>query len=293
VDSSSAIGGPHGTCQHKQTSKNKSKGTMRSTVSIAERLVVAADFMPDATGREGVRKKVLALAEELKEMGVVIKVNSILRACGYDLIKQIHDLGLRVAADLKLVDIRNTLETDGALLAEEKPEFVTVMANAAVDGMSALASALSKTSPNTEIWGVTVLTTFGDKVSGEVFGCTANDGVLRFARLAKRAGIGSLILSPKEGKIVKADPELSELRLNSPGIRYPWSEVKADDQVRFLPAGEAVASGIDRVIVGRPILNAGPNDDPSKPKSRREAAEWILRDIAENLPEQQKGVVIA
>ncbi|MBI2476089.1 MAG: orotidine 5'-phosphate decarboxylase [Candidatus Taylorbacteria bacterium] len=254
----------------------------------AERLVVAADFTPDATGREGVRKKVLVLAEELKGMGVVIKVNSILRACGYGLIRQIHDLGLRVAADLKLVDIKNTLETDGALLAEEKPEFLTVMANVGVDGMSAVRAAL----PGTEVWAVTVLTTFDDQVSSEIFGCTADEAVLRFARLAKSAGIPGLILSPKEGKIIRADANLNGLRLNSPGIRYPWAEVKKDDQVRFLPAGEAVASGIDRVVVGRPILNAGPNDDPTKPKSRREAAEWILRDIAENLANQEKGMTV-
>jgi len=252
----------------------------------AERLVVAADFVPDTTGRDGVRKKVLALACELQGTGIVIKVNSILRACGYDLIKQIHDLGLQVAADLKIVDIEHTMGIDGALLAEESPEYVTVMGNANVKGMSALRIAL----PNSELWAVTVLTTFDDNMCEVVFGCTVDEGVLCFAHLAKDAGIRSLILSPKEAKLVKADPKLVDMCMNSPGIRYAWSEVKKDDQVRFLTAGDAVASGIHRVVVGRPILNAGPNDDPTKPKSRREAAEWILRDIAEHLP--KKGVAV-
>lgn len=261
---------------------------MTKKISMEERLVVAADFAIDGTGREGARKKVLALARELKDLGVVIKVNSVLRACGYDLIKQIHDLGLRVAADLKLVDIPNTLDADGMFLAEEKPEFVTVMASAGINGMCILRDCM----PGTELWAVTVLTTFDDEACRDVFGCPVDLGVLRFARMAKNAGIKSLILSPREGKLVKAEFDLKDLRLNSPGIRYPWSEVKKDDQVRFLTAGEAVANGIDRVVVGRPILNAGPNDDPQKPKSRREAAEWILRNIAENLPKQEKGVVL-
>ena len=199
------------------------------SIPNAERLVVAADFTPDSTGRAGVRKKVLGLGEELQGMGIIIKLNSILRACGYDLIKQLHDLGLQVAADLKLVDIRNTLETDGTLLAEEKPEFLTVMGNAGVDGMSSLRIAL----PNTEVWAVTVLTTSDDTVCGEIFRCPVNEGVLGFARLAKRAGINSLILSPKEGKLVKSDSGWP-MKLNSPGIRYSWSEMKKDDQVRFL-----------------------------------------------------------
>lgn len=258
------------------------------SISLAERLVVAADFTPDAKGRLGVKEKALTLAEELKGMGIVIKVNSILRACGYGLIKRIHDLGLKVCADLKLVDIKNTLEIDGSLLKEEKPEFLTIMANAGVDGMSVLNATL----PDTEVWAITVLTTFNDEVCQENFGCPVNEGVLRFARLASRAGLGGLILSPKEGALIKANPELDGLTLNSPGIRYPWSEVKKDDQVRFLTAGVAVASGIDRVVVGRPILNASPNDDPAKPKSRREAAERILRDIETNLPKREERVVV-
>jgi orotidine-5'-phosphate decarboxylase len=252
----------------------------------AERLVVAADFLPDSTGREGVKKKVLSLADEMAGMGLIMKLNSILRACGYGLIGELHKRGWKVAADLKIVDIEATMETDGALLAEEQPEFLTVMANAHIKGMTALRTAL----PNTEVWAVTVLTTFDDDACKAVFGCPVNDGVLRFAYLAKDARIRSLILSPKEGKLIRGDHELDCMRLNSPGIRYPWSEVKKDDQVRFLTAGDAVASGIYRVVVGRPILNAGPNGDPSKPQSHREAAEWILRDITEHLPKEEVAV---
>jgi len=70
--------------------------------------------------------------------------------------------------------------------------------------------------------------------------------------------------------------EFDGLMLNSPGIRYPWSENKGDDQVRFLTAGQAIASGISRVVVGRPILNAKPNGDSSRPQNRRQALDWII-----------------
>ncbi|HTW97116.1 MAG TPA: orotidine 5'-phosphate decarboxylase / HUMPS family protein, partial [Candidatus Methylomirabilis sp.] len=74
-----------------------------------ERLIVAADFKPADCGNiAGVEKKVLSLAEALANLGVIIKVGSILRACGYGLITKLHDLGLKVFADLKLIDIPET-----------------------------------------------------------------------------------------------------------------------------------------------------------------------------------------
>ena len=48
----------------------------------------SADFEPDTSGRRGVRLKVLELANQLKGTGFVLKVNSILRATGYDLIDE-------------------------------------------------------------------------------------------------------------------------------------------------------------------------------------------------------------
>ncbi|MDP3961616.1 MAG: orotidine 5'-phosphate decarboxylase / HUMPS family protein, partial [Pseudorhodobacter sp.] len=101
----------------------------------AERLIVAADFKPDllkGNGRSWVRRQVLMLADSLKGTGVYLKTNSILRACGYDLIDEIHNRGLKVFADLKFYDIGETLSTDGALLKEFKPELVTVACIAGV-----------------------------------------------------------------------------------------------------------------------------------------------------------------
>lgn len=57
----------------------------------ADRLIIAADFKPSAgTGRAGVRSQVLRLADDLNGLGIILKVNSALRACGYGLIDEIH-----------------------------------------------------------------------------------------------------------------------------------------------------------------------------------------------------------
>lgn len=111
----------------------------------AERLIVAADFKPKpeecipyGLARNSVRRQVLALADSLKGTGVYLKVNSALRACGYDLIGEIQSRGLRVFADLKLYDIPNTLTDDGILLRETNPGLVTVVCSAGVPAMQAL-----------------------------------------------------------------------------------------------------------------------------------------------------------
>lgn len=239
-----------------------------------DRLIVAADFKPDKDGIVGVQKKVIALAEQLKGMGVYIKVNSILRACGYEFIDQLHDLGLRVMADLKLVDIPATMAIDGALLDKAQPDLLTVMANASVAGISSVVKELS----STEVLAVTILTSLDEEECQGVYGCSTKAGVVRFARLAQLAGCGGLVLSGKEVPMITSRPEL-DLTLNTPGIRPQWAIVKGDDQKRVVTPADAIKNGVDRIIIGRPITQA---DDPG------DAVKKTLEEIQEAMEEKNK-----
>lgn len=248
-------------------------------LKLGERLIVAADYSPKKfDGIQGVRDKVMALAQDLEGLGVYIKLNSVLRAVGYGLITQLHDFGLKVVADLKLIDILNTMRTDGEMLAEVKPEMLTVMCCAGIDGMHAVQETLGD---STEILGVTVLTSLGEEECQAIFTCSTKAGVLKFARMAQLAGLGGLILSPKEVDILNERFELT-LSLNTPGIRPKWALVKKDDQVRVLTLQEAIENGVDRVVVGRPIINAWPNDE-GRPQNPREATELALEEIQAGL----------
>lgn len=267
---------------------------MNESISVPERLIVAADFSPKGIGRDAVRERVLSLADELNGLGVVFKVNSALRALGYGLITDLHARGVRVCADLKLVDIPHTMQFDGEFLAEARPDFVTLMCNAEIDGMVALRKALHT---DTKPIGVTVLTTFLEDIAQQAFRGPIKSMVLEYARNAQLAGLWGLVASPEEGTLIQKRQELAGLNLCTPGIRYPWSEDKLDDQVRTASAGFAVTHGVTCVIVGRPILNAKFCADETRPQSRRQAAEWILKDIADSLAEkekneQQKGAVV-
>jgi len=253
---------------------------MKKELKSEERLIVAADYSPkEHGGIQGVKRKVITLAESLEGLGVYIKVNSILRAVGYDLITILHDLGLKVFADLKLIDIPNTMKTDGELLAEVKPELLTVMCCAGIDGMNAVQKVIGET---TEILGVTILTSLNEEECQAIFTCSTRAGVLRFARMAKLAGLGSLILSPKEVEVVKNRFELM-LNLNTPNVRPEWFIVDEDDQVKAktLTPKKAILSGAKRIVMGRPIV---------KNRNPKEAVEKTLQEIAQALQAlEEKG----
>lgn len=221
----------------------------------AERLIVAADFAPggSTTPRREVREKVINLAERLTNTGVYLKVNSALRAGGYRLIDDIHSYGLKVFADLKLVDITETIATDGKLLREAEPELVTVMCVAGVAAMKALAAEL----PDTEVLGVTILTSLTEGDVRETYNCSLDSAVLTLACQAKDAGIGGLIASPKEAALI-GDRFGGALSINTPGIRPSWSTVKGDDQnkQRVMTPAMAIKAGADRIVVGRPITQS-------------------------------------
>lgn len=221
----------------------------------AERLIVAADFKPvlHEGARREIWKRVLALADSLKETGVCLKVNSALRACGYGLIDEIRSRGLKVFADLKLFDIGETLSTDGVLLREAKPELLTVACVAGVDGMRALKAAL----PGTEILGVTVLTSLNDFDTGDMFAYSVGFAVMRLAKIAADAKIDGLISSSRETYTLRAKFGAT-LSLNTPAIRPTWAIVPGDDQNPewIVTPMKAIKEGADRIIVGRPITQA-------------------------------------
>lgn len=250
---------------------------MQQPLKLTDRLIVAADFKPSpriglyGSGRYGVRDKVLTLADKLYGTGVYLKVNSALRACGYDLIGEIHARGLKVFADLKLFDIPETLATDGELLREARPGLLTVAAAAGEKGMSALKAAL----PETEVLAVTVLTTFSEADSQLMFTASTEEAVARLARLAAAASVDGFIAAPLEAPLLRSEFGVA-LSINTPAIRPVWAKVPGDDQNpdRVMTPYKAIKAGADRIVVGRPIVNA---DEPEV------AVERTLAEIASAL----------
>ena len=227
---------------------------MKTTLPPEQRLIVAADFKPTGpNGKDWVRSQVLTLADSLKGTGVYIKVNSALRVCGYDLIGEIQSRGLRVFADLKLFDIGETLSTDGILLKETKPELLTTVCVAGVTAMQALKAEL----PDTEVLGVTVLTSLKLTDTENMFSATIEESVMKFALLAEIAGIDGLICAPTDIAFIQKVLTRS-MTFNTPAIRPTWAIVPGDDQNpdRIMTPEKAISAGADRIVVGRPIVKS-------------------------------------
>ncbi|MCX6713150.1 MAG: orotidine 5'-phosphate decarboxylase [Candidatus Vogelbacteria bacterium] len=249
---------------------------MNKIIPLSKRLIVGADFNPaDFGGKSGVRKKVLDFARELAEFKVVIKVNSILRACGYDLIEELHALGLEVMADLKLIDIEQTMSTDAALLLEYKPEMVTAMCSAGPGALWEIQQILGGT---TKVMGVSVLTSLDDKLAQIVHGSSLEADVLKFAWIAQLANLPNLVCSSVEAEFL-AKLKYLNLEYDTPAIRPLWDVAVGDQNAARVKTPEkAILGGADRVIVSRPITGAKPNSD-GKPGSPAAAVEATLREI--------------
>ena len=226
-------------------------------LTAAERLIVAADFKPEPGQfriEDWVRCQVIALAVKLKGTGVCLKVNSALRICGYDLIRQINNCGLDVFADLKFKDISETLTIDGMFLGPYQPKFVTVCCDAGLNAMRAFKAAIPS---GVEVLGVTALTTFDDDESYAIYGCPVEEAVDRLAKRAIEAGLDGFIASGKEAPSLRAVIG-NVMTINTPAIRPLFAKVVGDDQnkKRSMTPAEAIEAGADRIIVGRPITQA-------------------------------------
>ena len=176
--------------------------------------------------------------------------------------------------DLKLHDISITVERSVKSLLKHPVRFLTVhcsggetMLKAAVHGAG---------DSGLEILGVTVLTNLGPDDHREELGyrkdLTLKDLAVTRAKMAEKAGCAGVICSGLE--IVSIRENSQNLKIVVPGIRQNESNLGGNDQQRVMTPGQAIQSGADYLVVGRPIRDA---DDP------KAAAQNIVQEISEAL----------
>jgi orotidine-5'-phosphate decarboxylase len=239
---------------------------MQRQLSLSESLIVSADFDPNdapverpqrgvyyAKKRDWVRSQVLRLSDKIHSTGVYLKVNSALRACGYGIIDEIHARGLPVFADLKLFDIPTTLATDGIFLREARPELLTVVISAGLTGLKELKAQL----PESEVLGVTVLTSHKERDTRVLFKSSVDDTVLRLGGVAIAAKLDGLVCAPKEARMMQQYCK-RRFSINTPGIRFRGELFTNDDQNadRVMTPAQAIRAGVDRIIMGRSVTSA-------------------------------------
>ena len=181
----------------------------------------------------------------------------------------------RVFLDLKFHDIPATVAGAVAAATRLGVDICNVhaaggsaMLRAAREAAEGTAAALGRRPP--AVIGVTLLTSVdaGTMVEAGLAGAPA-EASLRLAGLAHAAGLHGVVASPLDARAIRAACGPGFL-IVCPGIRP--AGVDAGDQRRVLAPRDAIASGADMLVVGRPITQA---PDP------RRAAEEVLRQMGD------------
>jgi orotidine-5'-phosphate decarboxylase len=181
-------------------------------------------------------------------------------AAGPKIIESIKDKGQRVFLDLKFHDIPNTVARAAEAAVALGVDMFNVHASGgarmikeAVSATWACADKLGKERP--VLLAVTVLTSLNNDDLKEIgFQKTTGEMVLRLAGLAQTAGASGVVASPQDIALLRENFG-NDFVIVTPGIRSA-TETKKDDQKRTLSAYEAIKTGADYIVVGRPIRSA-------------------------------------
>jgi len=200
------------------------------------------------------------LSRSLSSYVDVVKVGlELFCAQGPQAVKGLKEEGFEVFLDLKAIDIPNTVASSLKVIAGLEPLMVTLhtmggqeMMRAAQIEMREYCSKAALRKPL--LLGVTVLTSL-DILALKKIGLldSVESQVIRLSRLAASSGLDGLIASPLE--VLHARRAFgNEGIIVVPGIRPKG--VAPDDQKRIGTPGDAVRSGADFIVVGRPLRDS-------------------------------------
>ena len=225
-------------------------------------------------------KEAVSWTQRLSSFVGVFKIGlELFVASGPKVIERVRKAGAkRIFLDLKFCDIPNTVAGAVRSASELGVDWVTVHA---LSGEEALKRAVENSYNNLKIVAVTVLTSLdrADLMQLGFHGELARDPkelAFRLSRLAVKNGCDGIVCSAKEvSRIKEAFPQIFTV---VPGIRLEEVVQRRDDQLRTATPYEAILSGADYLVVGRPIREA---EEPEK------VCEEILKQVEEALRELQ------
>ena len=191
-------------------------------------------------------EKALEILNNLDPRKCMVKIGSVaFNSIGPDIIFYAAERGFDIFLDLKLHDIPNTVKKSIEGLISYPIKMLTIHASGGREMMTAAMEAVSGTS--IKIFGVTVLTSFSDDDTSEIFQRTSSEQVSAMLDSAVLANIDGVVCSPHELELVKKRQSLLSI---TPGIRLQHSNA---DQKRFMTPKEAIDLGADYLVIGRPI----------------------------------------
>lgn len=202
----------------------------------------------------------LALTEKLDADACRVKIGKeLFTRAGPEVVSTIVKQGFEVFLDLKFHDIPNTVAAACRVAADLGVWMVNVHASGGREMMTAAAEALANCSRPPHLIAVTVLTSMNNAALSEI-GVTADtrSQVVSLAQLTAACGLDGVVCSPLE--VLPLRQQLPpEFLLVTPGVRP--AEASLDDQVRVATPENALLSGADYLVIGRPITRASDPPD--------------------------------
>jgi orotidine-5'-phosphate decarboxylase len=216
----------------------------------AGRIMVALDYATAESAEQ--------LIKQLEGIPCYLKVGmQLFYAAGPRFVTSLKERGYKVFLDLKMHDIPNTVKGGAESITRLGVDMINLhaaggkqMMEAAMEGVDkALTGALRQ---RPLVIAVTQLTSTNEQVLNHEIGIAGSmeQAVLRYALLAKEAGLNGVVASPLEVVRIKSDCGDSFITV-TPGIRPAGADL--GDQLRVMTPKQAFEQGTDYVVIGRPI----------------------------------------
>ena len=214
--------------------------------------------------------KAQSIVSDLKNYIGGIKIGmEFFNSFGPEGVRDISKFDIPIFLDLKLHDIPITVYKTIKTLMKLDIAIINVHASGGRDMLEAAVKARDESdNKSTKLIAVTVLTSLDDSDIKEIGYRENSEGlVLRLASLAKDSGLDGVVCSAKEISLIK-EKLGKDFILVVPGIRL--KDDNKNDQKRLTSPKNAIDSGADLLVIGRPITDS---KDPLK------AIDNILKNI--------------
>lgn len=177
-------------------------------------------------------------------------------ACGREAVTAVQLHGGEVFLDLKYHDIPNTVARAMVEAARLGVSLVNLHALGGGEMMESASKAVRKEfgDERPRLLAVTILTSSTTETLRQVgINEPVDQMVIRLAKLAQESGMDGVVASPLEIGLIR-EACGPEFLIVTPGVRPGFASV--DDQKRIMTPAEAVKSGADYLVIGRPIARA-------------------------------------
>ena len=196
----------------------------------------------------------IKLAKELDPKICRLKIGSqLFTSSGPKIVKEFSNLGFDIFLDLKFHDIPNTVYEAVKSSADLGVWMVNVHASGGREMLDAAKKALDGYKNPPLLIGVTLLTSLSEESLIDIGLTSLPEQVLRLASLAKEVGLNGVVCAPSDITSIK-NKFGKEFLTVTPGIRPSKSNL--NDQRRVATPSEAIKSGSDFIVIGRPITES-------------------------------------